>query len=88
MRTMHRATLREFCNAFESNTCYYFHLPNFVTQSHLCLFCDFELSECLSPGAIISSHTTVSAAVFTLHVYSGETKDDLKQGEGTITWIH
>lgn len=45
-------------------------------------------SECLSPGAIISSHTSVSAAVFKLHVYSGETEDDLKPGEGTIACIH
>lgn len=36
----------------------------------------------VSPGAIIISQTSVSAAVFTLHVYSGETKDDLRQGEG------
>lgn len=43
----------------------------------------------VSPGAIISSRTSVSAAVFTLHVYSGEVKDDLKQGgEGNVACDH
>lgn len=53
-----------------------------LSLSHICFSFVILNSECLSPGAIISSHTSVSAAVFTLHVYSSETKDDLRQGGG------
>lgn len=62
----------------------------FITTSHFFLFCFGELLSVVSPAAIISSHASVSAAVFTLPVYSCEAKDDLKRmwGRGTFACGH
>lgn len=65
-----------------------------ISQSlslHHFFFC-FVIVNCVfaSLAAVISSHASlsVSAAVFTLPVYSGETKNDLKQGEGKVACGH